>query len=301
MNSANYAVDLITGKLEQWIEQAFALLPNLVVAVVVLLAFALVGGWVRRLTARALESTMRNQTIARLIARMAGTGVLLAGIMVALGVLQLEKTVTSLLAGAGVVGLALAFAFQDIAANLMSGIMMSVKQPFGIGDMVETNGVTGVVRGIDLRNTELETATGQTVLIPNRKVFEEIVTNYTRLGHRRVDIAVGVSYADDLDLALATTRSALEEVECRNPEREIQVFLTGFGGSSIDLVGRFWIPFAKNSDYLAATSEGILRVKAAYDAAGLSIPFPIRTLDFGIEGGATLAEMLPRGERSAAP
>ena len=113
-----------------------------------------------------------------------------------------------------------------------------------------------------------------------------------------MDLEVGVSYADDLEKAKQVAIAALDGLEGRNAEREVELFYTGFGGSSIDFVVRFWLTDAYPGSFMAARSAAIQRIKTAFDREGVSIPFPIRTLDFGIEGGATLKEMLADHDRA---
>lgn len=109
-----------------------------------------------------------------------------------------------------------------------------------------------------------------------------------------MDVPVGISYGDDLERAERIAVEAVEGVPGRDPDRKVELFYGGFGASSIDFTLRFWIPFDNHElDYLAARSEAVKRVKAAFDAQGVTIPFPIRTLDFSKVGGRKLhQEML---------
>lgn len=284
----------LLDKLQGWLDQALILLPNAVVALVVLALAGLIARWTRHPIRRALFKMTGNEPVSGILGRILSLAVIAIGAIVALGVLQLDRTVASLLAGAGVIGIALAFAFQDIAANWMAGIYMSFRQPFTHGDLLETNGVLGTVQTIDLRITELETLTGQRVLIPNRKIFEDLMINYNRAPFRRVDVPVGVSYAEDLDRVARVTQEAVETVPGRDESRPVQVVYTAFGDSSIDLEARFWIPFQHSADFQSARSEAVRRIKAAYGREGITIPFPIRTLDFGIKGGSRLREQLEK-------
>jgi len=199
-----------------------------------------------------------------------------------------------------VVGLALGFAFQDLAANFISGVGLSLRRPLQVGDLIEHGDTFGTVEDIDLRTTSVRTPTGQLVLIPNKHIYQEKVRIFTDLKIRRVDLEVGVSYGEDLELVERVTREAIEAVDPRTPDRDVEVFFKGFGGSSIDLVARFWVPFEAQRQYVKAMSDAVMAVKAAYDEHDIVIPFPIRTLDFGIKGGATLDQMLPEGLDEAA-
>jgi small conductance mechanosensitive channel len=274
--------NLLVDKLSGWARQIVLLLPNLAVAVVVVVASWLVARAARLLVMRLLRKVSHSPQVTRLLAQTLFLGIIAAGTFVALGILGLQKTVASLLAGAGILGLALGFAFQDIAANLMAGIYLSVQRPFRAGHLVETKDYFGIIQRVHLRWTELRTQQGQIVLIPNKQVFENPIENYSTTGERRVDLPLGVSYSDDLEKVKWVAIRAAEEVSTRNRDRDVELFFEKFGESSIDLVIRFWIPFAsKHSDYLQARSEAIQRLKRAFDANGITLPFPTRTIDFG--------------------
>ena len=292
--STGKAFSLVIEKLNGWLEEGVTLLPNLVVALLVVLLAALVAHLVRKAVRRVLEGTVTAPTIARLSSTIAHIVVLLLGVFVALEVLHLEKAVTSLLAGAGVIGLALAFAFQDLAGNLVAGVYLSVKRPMSVGDMVKTNDAFGRVKTIDLRNTILETPEGDTVFVPNRMIFEDVLENVSKLGIHRMDLECGVSYASDLEHVREVTVGAVKDVPGRLNERGTDFFYTGFGGSSIDFVVRFWVPYDGQASLHHARTEAMIAIKKAFDAEGIGIPFPITTLDFGIEGGEHLRDAWPK-------
>lgn len=290
------ALEMAGSRMAAWVETAIASLPNLVAALLVLVLFWLAAKIVRRIVTAALERVSDYRAVNRLLSRLAAFSTLALGLFIALGVLNLDKTVTSLLAGAGILGLAIGFAAQDSVQNLISGILISVRRPFREADIVETNGVLGTVEEVNLRATVLRTPQGQLVYIPNSEVYQNPLTNYSRSGRRRIDLACGVAYGDDLAEAKRVAVEAVEGVSARDPGRDVEFFYREFGGSSIDFVVRFWIDFARQTDFLAARSEAIERLKAAFDAEGITIPFPIRTLDFGVVGGVGLAEELAERE-----
>ncbi|MDX1503889.1 MAG: mechanosensitive ion channel [Thermoanaerobaculia bacterium] len=284
------AVNKLLEKIQGWGEELVVLAPNLVAAILALVVAWLAARLARKALRRILGPVLPGQ-VARLLASVAYIGVIAVGAFVALGIVGLEKTVTSLLAGAGIIGLALGFAFQDIAANFMSGILLAFRRPFTPGELIETNDYFGKVDRVTLRSTRMTTPTGQMVLIPNRLIFENPIVNFTRLGSRRVDLTCGVAYGDDLAKARKLAVAAVEKVAGRDEDREVELYYNEFGDSSINFVVRFWIPFGDSqAAYLAAQSEAIQRIKTAFDEGGITIPFPIRTLDFGVVGGEPLAE-----------
>lgn len=269
------------SKLEAWLTALFATLPNLTVALLILVLGWYVARTLSRVVLGAITRVSHNAQVNALAARTVHIGAFLTAVFFALGVLNLDKTVTSLLAGLGVVGVALGFAFQDIAANFMAGIMMAFRQPIQLGDLIETNGHQGQVIDIDLRATTLHTVTGEHVLIPNKDVFGAAIVNYTRSPRRRLDLSCGVAYGTDLRKVQAVAKLALEPITNRDPEREVNILFTGFGGSSVDFVAQVWLSSAAQPDYNRARSESVIALHESFEKAGIEIPFPIRTLKFG--------------------
>ena len=294
--SVGEAASGVIAKLQGWVEAFVLLLPNLVLAVLIVVVAAFLARVVRRIVAsvlhRATDRAPQAKNVVDLLATLAYVAVLAAGTFVALTVLDLDGLVTTLLAGAGVVGLALGFAFQDIASNFIAGILMAVRNPFVVGEIVETNGFMGTVREISLRSTVIDTFQGQKVIVPNAKVFGDPIVNYSARRERRVDLTCGVGYGDDLGHAQQVAVEAVEGLSVRKDSKPVQLYYTEFGDSSINFVVRFWVDFSKQTDFLEAQSEAIMAVKAAFDANGVTIPFPIRTLDFDPNGGVNLRSAL---------
>lgn len=277
-------VDIVWGKLMGWAEALVEMLPNLAVAILIVLFFAILARLAQRFVGRVLERISSNDQIASLAGTTARIATLCLGLFLALGVLELEKTVTSLLAGVGVVGLALGFAFQDIASNFMSGVIMAIRRPFELGETVETGGVMGNVERVNLRATVIRNFGGQLVIIPNKDVLQNPIINYTRSGARRVEIPVGVGYESDLEQVREVAREAMRGLPGIDESEDIDVIYTGFGGSSIDLEVRFWLDLHDDqASYLEAKSLGIMSIKTAFEEAGIGIPYPIRTIQVPAE------------------
>ncbi|GAB4242494.1 MAG: hypothetical protein Tsb0034_19970 [Ekhidna sp.] len=287
----NEALSIAVGKIEGWLESFAAMIPNMVVAAIIFVIFFLLARFTRRITGKLIKRFSNKTAINSLATTLFQILVLGAGLIVVLNVLELERTVTSLLAGAGIIGLALGFAFQDIAANFMSGILMAFRQPIKVGDIVETNDYMGEVEKIDLRVTTIRTFQGLHVLIPNKEVFQSPLKNYTKTHERRIDLSVGVSYADDLEKVRDVAEEAVRKLPFLLEGKEVNLFYSEFGDSSINFEIMFWIKYPGQAGFLKARSEAIIAIKKAFDENGITIPFPIRTLDFGIKGGEKLSEM----------
>lgn len=290
------AVKLLSEKLTSWYELAIKSIPNIAVAIIVLILFFILASLVRKLSERVFFRITKSRVLTNLINTVFHLMVVLIGLFISLEIMNLEKTVTSILAGAGVIGLALGFAFQEIASNFVSGVFIAIRKPFKLGDIVEIENYFGEVTDINLRTTSITTFKGLEAIIPNKKMFTEPLINYTTTPKRRIFLEVGVSYGDDLEKVKSVTKSAIEKVSNRIQNEDIEVFFTGFGSSSINLVARYWIDYPNNVAWFKGVDEGIRNIKSAYDENDIMIPFPIRTLDFGIKGGEKLSQMLEKGE-----
>jgi small-conductance mechanosensitive channel len=206
--------------------------------------------------------------------------------------MNLDKAVTSLLAGAGVFGIVIGFAFQEISSNFLAGIIIAFQKPYQIGDVVEAHGFTGTVRQIGLRATIIKTFDGLDVIVPNKYFLTEPLINFTQTNDRRFTVEVGVSYADDLDHVKKVLEDVLEDVPDLMEQRPKEVYAHAFGDSSINFLVRGWVEYPGNVNFFRVPDIVIRKIKKAFDREGITIPFPIRTLDFDIKGGGPLKDQL---------
>lgn len=277
--SFNKQVDVLFKKLDRWLEAAISLLPNIIMAIFVLGLFYILGKTIRDIYVRVLNRFSENKVVNKLI----GTGLYIlmgsVGVAAALSILKLDKAVYSLLAGAGVIGLALGFAFQEIASNFISGILIAFNKPYKVGDIVEVRNYVGEVVLINLRTTSIETYQGLEVIVPNKDMFTQVMINYSSTLKRRIDLNIGVSYNSDLNKVREIAKSALEDIPGRIQTTPIDVFFHGFGNSSIDLIVQVWVKYPGNRSYYNALNECVVRIKEKFDEHQILIPFPITTLD----------------------
>ncbi len=283
----------LSTKLLGWFETLISMLPNFFLAIVVLVVFYFLAKAIKVGINRTLARLVDNKNILELAAQIIFYIIMLVGTFVALGVLNLDKTVTSLLAGAGVIGLALSFAFQDLATNFISGIFLAIQKPLQVGDLIQTNSYIGYVKKIGLRAIDIENFDGQYVIIPSKEVFQNPLLNYNRLNHRRVNLPVGVSYGDDVEVVVKLLYETIRDLDITKDDySDVRVDFEGFGDSSVNFVVRFWIDDCYQPAYHKALTQAGVAIKKAFDANDITIPFPIRTLDFGIKGGEKLNEQL---------
>lgn len=284
--------DLIVEKIIHWSDDFVSMLPNFILAVLALVLFIVLAKLARKIFLRVMFRVITNRELSELLAKIVYVIIIVIGAFVALSVLNLEKTVTSLLAGAGIIGLALGFAFQDIATNFISGFLMAARRPFEVGDVIQAGDYQGVVKTLNIRTTEITSFQGQEIIIPNKELFQNILVNDSTNKMRRIDLGVGVSYGEDLERVRDIAIKAVENVPSRIKEKEVSLVYEAFGDSSINFIIMIWVDFESQLNYLQAQSEAIIAIKKAFDKNDIMIPFPIRTLDFGIKGGEKLNTML---------
>lgn len=291
--SSEQFIDIIVDKISTWLEIGIAMLPNLLIAILIISVFFAVGSALKKFSGKVFSKVFDSKAIADLFSMIIKIMVVIVGFFFALDLIGLQKTVFSLLAGAGIIGLALGFAFQDLAENLLAGLMLGVRKPFQPGDLIKSNDQFGHVQRLNLRNTIIEDFDGQIIYIPNKEVFKNVLENYSQSGFRRIDIEVGVSYGENLDHVEGVLRKAAESLDFRSEEKGVDVWALGFGDSSINFRVRYWIQYPDGvASYFEAIHKGIKAIKDQFDDEGIDIPFPIRTLDFGIKGGQNISEPL---------
>lgn len=292
IHQIEHSFNNLVEKLQSWLDSIIVMLPNFILSLIIIVGAYFLSKVIRKLIIRLLARFSNNVAVNKLIGSLVYWVVILIGIFISLGILKLDKTVTSLLAGIGIAGLAIGLAFKDAASNFMAGIYMAINSPINVGDILEYDDHYGTVKEIGLRATTITTMQGQDVIIPNHLVIGEIYKHYTINGSRRIDLEVGISYGDDLEKAETITLEAIKPIHYLKTNKPIDLFYTEFGDSSINFILRYWVDFRKETDYLKAVSDGIKRIKKAYNENDITITFPIRTLDFGIKGGTTLKEMI---------
>ena len=248
---------------------------NLTRVVVLLTAGVLLANLLGRMTRRLTADRLPQQQA--LLARRIVYYLTLALFLLA-GLHQLGFELSVLLGAAGVLSVAIGFASQTSASNLVSGLFLIFEQPFQIGDVIQVGGTTGEVLAIDLLSVKLRTFDNIFVRLPNESLIKTEVRTLSRFPIRRADIQVGVDYSSDLKLV----REALLEVAERNPlcldEPAPLIIFQGFGDSSMNLQFSVW---ATQQSYLKLKNGIQEEIKAAFDERGIEIPFPHRTLYAG--------------------
>ncbi|MCY7359957.1 MAG: mechanosensitive ion channel family protein [Rudanella sp.] len=269
---------LIYQKLVRWSHDFLGFLPEIGIAVLVILLARFLSGILSRVVAGGLGRVSDNTSLVGLLGTVVRVIVIAVGLFVALGVLGLDKTVTSLLAGAGVIALAVGFAFQDLTANFISGTMIALARPIQTGDTIETNGFTGRVVEVKIRSIVLDNGQGQTIEIPSKDVFQKPITNFSRTGERRLELAFGVSYLDDLDNVQRVATASIRALPFAKTEHPVQVYFRAFTLDTVQGFAWFWID-QRVVEPQPALSEAMKALKVAFNREGILMMFRPDTFD----------------------
>ncbi len=246
---------------------------KIIVFVLILMAFKFLAGIVKRLVRKAVTASNLNlsQLLRNQIEFFAGKVVMFLGLLVALS--QLGIQLGPLLAGLGIAGFIVGFALQDTLSNFAAGMMILIYRPYDVGDAVEAGGVMGTVKAMNLVSTTITTWDNQKLVVPNSKIWGDVIRNITAEPNRRVDMTFGIAYADDIDHAERVLWDIVKSNELVLDDPEPVIRLHTLGESSVDFIVR---PWARTSDYWTVYWDITRAVKKHFDAEGISIPFPQR-------------------------
>ena len=241
-------------------------------AIVLLVVGWTVAGWIRRVIRRTLDSVpVLDETLKPLIANLVRYAVLIFVLIAVLN--QFGVQTTSIIAVLAATGLAIGLALQGMLANVASGVMLLFLRPFNVGEYVEAGGIAGTVAEIGLFNTEIKTSAGPGLVVPNSKIWDGPITNFSRNPTRRFDIAVGIGYDDDIDGAMALLKGLLTGDDRVLDDPEPLVVVQELGDSAVIINLRAW---TRSGDYWATVWDMNKAIKTELQAAGYSIPFPQR-------------------------
>ncbi len=276
----NKSINGLQEKMADWLDSLILHLPNFVIAIIVFTLFIIASKYIGKIVNRLLLGRVRQASIREIIVKVLKVLIILIGFFVALELLNLDKMLTSVLAGAGVVGLAIGLALQGTLNNTFSGVILSFLPELQLGDWIETNGFAGAVTEINLRSIIIKEADNNFVVIPNSKLVEEPFKNFSRTYRSRVMLNCGVAYNSDLRFVQDLTTKTMDKLFPQRDHEEIEFYFQEFGDSSINFVVRFWTDVTNRKDILFATNKAVIELKKAFDQHDINIPFPIRTIDF---------------------
>jgi small conductance mechanosensitive channel len=248
---------------------------DLIIRILLFMAVLLIFRTLARITKRVVRAATNkskldmSELLKNILVSTSGGAVMAMGVLMALS--QVGISLAPMLAGLGVVGFIVGFALQDTLGNFAAGAMILIYRPFDVGDLVEVTGASGLVQKMNLVSTTITTLDNQTLVVPNSKIWGDVIKNVTSQTERRVDLVFGIGYGDDIELAEKVLTEIVDSHEkiLRDPEPKIK--LHTLADSSVNFIVR---PWTKTEDYWDVYWDLTREVKLRFDREGISIPFP---------------------------
>ncbi|MBR9864811.1 MAG: mechanosensitive ion channel family protein [Rhodobacteraceae bacterium] len=263
---------LIFDKIDAWLDGLFKLLPNIAVAIVVLVVFWLIAKGVSSLVRR-YASKRDRPSLADVGGSLVKWAIVIVGVMLAVTIVAPTISPGDLIAGLGVSSVAIGFAFKDILQNMLAGILILLRQPFEIGDQIVSGGHEGTVERIETRATLIKTYDGRRVVIPNADIYTDSVVVNTAFETRRSEYDIGIGCNDDWDTARKLMVDVCADVEgvCSDPAPEtIPIEL----GDSANVIRLRWWTKSDRASQIHTFGEVLQNVYKALDAEGIDMPYP---------------------------
>ena len=237
------------------------------------LAIFFIGKFVIRLVVSGVRKIMQKQavdkTLEKFICNLVSMTLLVVVIIAAIGAMGIQTT--SFIAIFGAAGLAVGLALQGSLSNFASGVLIILFRPYRVGDYIEAAGIAGSVEQVLILTTILKTGDNKQIIVPNSQIMNSIITNYSTNDTRRVDLTVGVSYADDLDKVRKTLEDLIANEGRIFDEPATLIAVSELADSSVNFIVRAWV---KSTDYSSVKFDLTEAIKKRFDREGISFPFP---------------------------
>ncbi len=251
--------------------------PDLLFRLFIFLAVLFVFKILSRITRRVVSATMERSSLdmsallKNILVSTSSGAVMALGVLMALS--QVGISLAPMLAGLGVAGFIVGFALQDSLGNFAAGAMILIYRPFDVDDFVEVTGASGLVKKMNLVSTTITTFDNQTLVVPNSRIWGDVIKNVTAQKERRVDLEFGIGYDDDIELAERVLTEIVMDHDLVLEEPEPNIKLHTLGDSSVNFIVR---PWTKTEDYWTVYWDIMREVKFRFDHEGISIPYPQR-------------------------
>lgn len=242
-------------------------------AIIILILGRFGAGLGRKIIRRALERSMTDPSVISFVESLTYILILTFAVLAALAKFGIQTA--SFVAVLGAAGFAIGFALQGSLANFAAGVLILVLRPYRIGDFIDSAGVAGNVIEIQLFTTVLATPDNIKIMVPNGKIFGDVIKNVTAYDTRRVDLVFGIGYSSDIQKAHNVMLNAMKEDPRILADPTPQIAVAELADSSVNFVARPWV---KTGDYWNVKFDLTRKIKEAFDANGIEIPFPQRVV-----------------------
>lgn len=273
--------EILINRLAHWIQLTIDYLPSVLIALVVFLFFYIIAKWSAKIFQRYIGMHMESRTAAGLLSFFLKIVIILVGIYFAIEIMDFNEAVISLLAGAGILGLVLGLAFQELITNVISGVSLTLKKYFHLGDQVCINNHVGYAETLDLRATVVRGLDGKTIVFPNKDVLQSVVQNYYTSGMLRKELFIGIPYTEDIERISEILKEAVSNLDFLHKNNNTEVLFIDLEGAIMKLMLRFWIvfPIAGVSDR-GEEHLTLLCIKKVFDKYQTPLPSYIRNHEF---------------------
>ena len=261
-----------------YFDQISVLIPNIITGIIILLIAIILGKIIYKIIAKTTQKRWQDSIMSNFLAEVIKWTFYLFGVIMALSVIGFSGVASTIFAGAGISAIVFGFAFKDIGENFLAGIILALKRPFEIGDIIEIQGDKGTVKDLDLRITHLRNAEGKDIYIPNSSIIKNTLTNYTKDGFLRINFMIGIAPECDIEETrkLIATYLNTKNTILKTPAPSVMV--QELGEFTTDIQVFFWVDILANKKlpdtYLGHNirSKAITDVKKILDDNNIEMP-----------------------------
>ena len=266
-------------QLNQYYHRVVGFLPNIAVAVLILIIFIFFSWLLKGLITKRVKPKTKNPLLAEFLGKIVAFTITITGFVFFLRLIGLGSIATHIVAGAGITTFIIGFAFKDIGENFLSGILMAFKSPFKTGDLIETNGTIGYVTELNLRETTIKSLDGKDVYIPNSQILKTALSNYTIDGYLRYELSFGVDYETDFNQLIQAIYDTLKTIPAiLHDKKKPLVVLEEMATSTVNVKVYYWIDTFKSktkSYHLQIKSDVIVAILYKLNKLGIYLPADI--------------------------
>jgi small conductance mechanosensitive channel len=265
--------DVIIEKIQQMINQFISTVPNIVLALVVIVIFYFISRGLKLLIIRLTVKRQRHYNLGLVIGRLGKWLILFIGLLIAIGIVFPSVNASSLIGLMGLSGVLIGFAFRDILENFVAGILLLLIEPFRINDQIVIDKFEGTVENIEARFTSIKTYDGRRVIIPNIKLFTNSVIVNTAYESRRLEYDITIGYGDDISRAKVLILEAINSVDGILKDPPPDVLVVDLAASTVNIRARWWIRPPRRIDTLISQDKVLAAIKNNLIANGIDLPF----------------------------
>jgi small-conductance mechanosensitive channel len=276
----NAELSTVWDKMQAMANGFFALLPNIVLALIVFAIFFFIARVIKRTVRKLTRDRRQARNLGLVLGRLAQGITILAGLFISLSIVIPSLKANDLVQLLGISGVAIGFAFRDILQNFLAGILLLLTEPFQLDDQIVFKDFEGTIEQIQTRATTIRTYDGRRIVIPNSELFTNSVTVNTAFENRRLEYDIGIGYGDDIDTAKQLILEAMHETAGVLEKPASDAIVVGLAESTVNIRARWWVEPPRRADVLELQDRVLTNIKNKLTANGIDLPFPTQQILF---------------------